>query len=400
MGKIQRKKAFNRSMEGKISDKGMTSRSKHSATEQRRRSKINDRLQMLRQLLPKVDQKRDKASFLMEVIEYIQILQEKVQKYEAVEFVRHQERYKRSSLYQDSIANASYVSSVSTTEVLDSNGYMRNRSSPVASGCEEAFGQPWISSMGQASVLHNKLSQGSQACQSGHENTCVLSKPISLSFSSQPCAVSSLERISVPQPMWESQAVPEQLLYHEEHAGIVEKDLMYSNAESSIASLQSQPTNNKSMPVSLNHVINRDHEKAKVSELSLGSRRSSRILDMHRDEVSNSLNRLAAEQQSKVQRCEQEVFAVQGDAINVSSIYSQGLLDTLTQALQSSGVDMNQATISVQIDLGKPGGRAAASNWPKAATLSTGLSQSQSRETSSSSDSELQRKKPKIEIDV
>ncbi|KAM0861184.1 hypothetical protein ACQ4PT_046047 [Festuca glaucescens] len=59
-----------------------TPRSKHSATEQRRRSKINDRFQLLREILPHNDQKRDKASFLLEVIEYIRFLQEKVQKYE------------------------------------------------------------------------------------------------------------------------------------------------------------------------------------------------------------------------------------------------------------------------------------------------------------------------------
>ncbi|GJN15884.1 hypothetical protein PR202_gb02829 [Eleusine coracana subsp. coracana] len=64
-----------------------TPRSKPSATEQRRRSKINDRFQILREILPQNDQKRDKASFLLEVIEYIRFLQEKVQKYE----VSHQE---------------------------------------------------------------------------------------------------------------------------------------------------------------------------------------------------------------------------------------------------------------------------------------------------------------------
>nr|XP_009385401.1 PREDICTED: transcription factor BIM2-like isoform X2 [Musa acuminata subsp. malaccensis] len=60
-----------------------TPRSKHSATEQRRRCKINDRFQILRDLIPHSDQKRDKASFLLEVIEYIKFLQEKVQKYES-----------------------------------------------------------------------------------------------------------------------------------------------------------------------------------------------------------------------------------------------------------------------------------------------------------------------------
>ncbi|KAI3820915.1 hypothetical protein L1987_08469 [Smallanthus sonchifolius] len=57
-------------------------RSKHSATEQRRRSKINDRFSKLRGIIPHGDQKRDKASFLLEVIEYIQYLQEKVHNYE------------------------------------------------------------------------------------------------------------------------------------------------------------------------------------------------------------------------------------------------------------------------------------------------------------------------------
>ncbi|KAL3018217.1 hypothetical protein AAZX31_05G017200 [Glycine max] len=70
-------------VDGKSTDqKPNTPRSKHSATEQRRRSKINDRFQMLRELIPHSDQKRDKASFLLEVIEYIHFLQEKVHKYE------------------------------------------------------------------------------------------------------------------------------------------------------------------------------------------------------------------------------------------------------------------------------------------------------------------------------
>ncbi|XP_065854915.1 transcription factor BIM2 isoform X2 [Euphorbia lathyris] len=70
-------------MDGKSSEqKTNTHRSKHSETEQRRRSKINERFQILRNLIPQNDQKRDKASFLLEVIEYIQFLQEKLQLYE------------------------------------------------------------------------------------------------------------------------------------------------------------------------------------------------------------------------------------------------------------------------------------------------------------------------------
>nr|AKN09599.1 basic helix-loop-helix transcription factor [Salvia miltiorrhiza] len=88
----------------RVDQKANALRSKHSETEQRRRSKINerqafnfilflflspclgcfrsDRFQILRDLIPENDQKRDKASFLLEVIQYIQFLQEKLQMYE------------------------------------------------------------------------------------------------------------------------------------------------------------------------------------------------------------------------------------------------------------------------------------------------------------------------------
>ncbi|KAJ4909695.1 Transcription factor BIM2 [Raphanus sativus] len=70
------------SRDAKESDKASAIRSKHSVTEQRRRSKINERFQVLRELIPNSEQKRDTASFLLEVIDYVQYLQEKVQKYE------------------------------------------------------------------------------------------------------------------------------------------------------------------------------------------------------------------------------------------------------------------------------------------------------------------------------
>nr|GEV50318.1 hypothetical protein [Tanacetum cinerariifolium] len=62
--------------------KASSHRSKHSETEQRRRSKINERFQHLRDLIPQNDQKTDRASFLLEVIQYIHFLQEKLQVYE------------------------------------------------------------------------------------------------------------------------------------------------------------------------------------------------------------------------------------------------------------------------------------------------------------------------------
>lgn len=48
-------------------------------------------------------------------------------------------------------------------------------------------------------------------------------------------------------------------------------------------------------------------------------------------------------------------LTVEGGTISISNAYSQGLVNTLTQALQSSGVDLSRASISVQIELGKTG---------------------------------------------
>ncbi|KAJ0241342.1 Transcription factor BIM2 [Hirschfeldia incana] len=70
------------SRDAKENDKASAIRSKHSVTEQRRRSKINERFQILREIIPNSEQKRDTASFLLEVIDYVQYLQEKVHKYE------------------------------------------------------------------------------------------------------------------------------------------------------------------------------------------------------------------------------------------------------------------------------------------------------------------------------
>ncbi|KAF8110780.1 hypothetical protein N665_0079s0094 [Sinapis alba] len=52
--------------DGKENDKASAVRSKHSVTEQRKRSKINERFQVLRELIPNSEQKRDTASFLLE----------------------------------------------------------------------------------------------------------------------------------------------------------------------------------------------------------------------------------------------------------------------------------------------------------------------------------------------
>ncbi|KAL1172277.1 hypothetical protein V6Z11_A05G338600 [Gossypium hirsutum] len=54
---------------------------------------------------------------------------------------------------------------------------------------------------------------------------------------------------------------------------------------------------------------------------------------------------------------QQEDLTIEGGTINISSVYSEGLLNSLTQALQSAGLDLSQANIAVQIDLGKHANR-------------------------------------------
>ncbi|KAL0463697.1 UNVERIFIED_CONTAM: Transcription factor BIM2 [Sesamum latifolium] len=53
----------------------------------------------------------------------------------------------------------------------------------------------------------------------------------------------------------------------------------------------------------------------------------------------------------------QDELTIEGGTISISSVYSQGLLNSLTQALQNTGVGLSQASISVQINLGKRANR-------------------------------------------
>ncbi|EPS57853.1 hypothetical protein M569_16965, partial [Genlisea aurea] len=183
--------------DGKNDDKANAMRSKHSVTEQRRRSKINERYQILRGLIPNSDQKRDTASFLLEVIHYVQFLQEKVQKYEG--------------------------------------SYQTWNSEPIKL-------MPWATGI-------------------------PLQQPNSTTPAADDGAAFSHMLLQGGQP---------------------------PPNECSGGGACPAPTNN------------------------------------HRDEP-----------------------AIEGGTISISSVYSQGLLNSLTQALQTTGLDLSQSTISVQINLGK-----------------------------------------------
>ncbi|XP_058112460.1 transcription factor BIM2-like [Magnolia sinica] len=264
--------------DGKGNDqRANTPRSKHSATEQRRRSKINDRFQILRELIPHSDQKRDKASFLLEVIEYIHFLQEKVQKYEAAFPGWNQDSmkfipWKHSHVLGESIADHS-------------------RATKTGAG-------PGLTFAGK------------------FEENSVASTPAML-------ANNPVESDNM------SPGTPYKTMDH--HPGLASKTIPVPGP------LQQ---NTFSSSVARNSGISLPTQRLMSDVENMASRPQPHLWQRPCPTDSDNLN-------------EQEELTVEGGTIRVSSIYSQGLLNSLTQALQSSGVDLSQASISVQIDLGK-----------------------------------------------
>ncbi|XP_047963880.1 transcription factor BIM2-like isoform X1 [Salvia hispanica] len=256
----------NNSKDGKNSDKANAIRSKHSVTEQRRRSKINERFQILRELIPHSDQKRDTASFLVEVIQYVQFLQEKVQKYEG--------------------------------------SYQPWNSEPTKL-------MPWRNShwrvqnfVGQPPTAKNGSAPGSAFPGRFDENS--LGVPMTM----QPGQTNPIE----PDHVMDAQGRPMDL-----HTELPNKSM-------------SMPL---PIPVSMGNDGPFSHtfgpSEAQSSECP---------------STADALNL-------------QDELTIEGGTINVSSAYSEGLLTTLTQALQSTGLDLSQASISVQINLGKRANRGA-----------------------------------------
>ncbi|XP_073270156.1 transcription factor BIM2-like isoform X2 [Primulina huaijiensis] len=247
----------NNTKDGKNSDKANAVRSKHSVTEQRRRSKINERFQILRELIPNSDQKRDTASFLLEVIQYVQFLQEKVQKYEG----------------------------------------------PF---------QPWNSEptklMPWTQVVKNGSSPGSTYPVRFDEN-CVVS-PTSM------------------QPS---------------HHHPIEPDLIRDASCRSIEPKSEVPSKAMGIPMPL---------QASMPVLSTNDGGISQTLNMTASDAQLPEYSMAADAANH-----QDELTVEGGTISISSTYSQGLLNSLTQALQSTGLDLSQANISVQINLGKRSNR-------------------------------------------
>ncbi|XP_075490821.1 transcription factor BIM1-like isoform X1 [Primulina tabacum] len=261
-----------------IDQKPNTPRSKHSATEQRRRSKINDRFQNLREIVPNSDQKRDKASFLLEVIEYIQFLQEKVNKYESSYSVWNHETSKITQRRNCHMGEG----------VVDHSQWANNGSGP-ASALAARFEE-------------NKI------------------------------------RVSPAMPI--------------NGQNLVESDI--STATTFKEKAQQPGLTSKAAPV---------HPPMQPSIFNLG--RTSAVASPLSPQQASDMNKTTSWIPSHVlqnrsctdywtrDKLKDQNLAIESGTISISSAYSQRLLSTLTLALQESGIDLSQASISVQIDLGK-----------------------------------------------
>ncbi|XP_015572073.2 transcription factor BIM1 isoform X1 [Ricinus communis] len=272
-------------VDGKSTDqKANTPRSKHSATEQRRRSKINDRFQMLRELIPHGDQKRDKASFLLEVIEYIQFLHEKVHKYEG--------SYQRWNNEPAKLVP------------------WRNGSRSVESYVDQSRGSN--SGAGPALLFAAKLEE----------------KNINLSPSVPGSAQNRVE----------SDVNSATTFMVDHYPGMTNKGIPF--------------------PVSLQpNFFNCGRNGGAVAQLPPRLVSDVENTASQPESQSNQTRSCTTEGAVAVDKLKEQQLSIEGGTINISSVYSQGLLNTLTQALQSSGVDLSQASISVQIDLGKRANR-------------------------------------------
>ncbi|KAL9326329.1 hypothetical protein ACSQ67_006974 [Phaseolus vulgaris] len=230
---------------------------------------------MLRELIPHSDQKRDKASFLLEVIEYIHFLQEKVHKYEGSFQGWSNEQEKLMPWRNNDKPAESFQhrgtdngSSPSPTLLFASKNEEKNISiSPTIPG----------STQNVESGLSTPTTSKTMDHQAG-----IMNKAFPIPISSQ-LNFFSPAQMSGP-------------------GGLV----------SQLAHRPGSDAENKYQPSVECQTMAATSEKLKEKEL-----------------------------------------AIEGGAISISSVYSKGLLHTLTHALQSSGVDLSQASISVQIELGK-----------------------------------------------
>lgn len=243
--------------------RGNSSRSKHSETEQRRRCKINERFQILKDLIPPNDQKRDKASLLLEVIEYIQFLQEKLRVYDA----------SHPSWTQEPAKLIPWRSCAQMESFIDHPDIMKS-----GSGHENVF-QPMRN--------EQKSAESNFSGDAAHRGKDLLS---------------GSDTSAVPL------GVPYQPSIHRSGTGVLPSD-----------TIACQP------------LLQTCWSKPSTSECPIAGSSS--------NETKKN---------------------------DVSSVYSHGLMKNLAQAFRSSGVDLSQTSISVELDISKRA-NANATAFPSAA---------------------------------
>ncbi|KAL7101092.1 hypothetical protein ACP275_08G035300 [Erythranthe tilingii] len=251
----------------RVDQKGNSHRSKHSETEQRRRLKINERFQILRDLIPENDSKRDKASFLLEVIQYIQFLHEKLQMYEGSCEGWSPEPTKLTPWKSNSGPVESFVDQSHFESLLSGQ---EDNVLPCPTSLSNAENSV------QLDLTGDSLHKSTDILQSAPNQGLPLNIPL------QP-------------PMFET--VPTQI--HQESFPDAEQFVQLAKSPFLRGGSYMEPC-----PFPINSA---DVDKLKTEN---------------------------------------------GEA-SVSSTYSQGLLSSLTNALLSSGVDLSQANISVQLDMKK-----------------------------------------------
>ncbi|RZB98761.1 Transcription factor BIM2 isoform B [Glycine soja] len=237
-------------------------RSKHSETEQRRRSKINERFQVLRDLIPQNDQKRDKASFLLE---------EKIQIYEQTYEGWNQEPTK-------------------LTPWRNHHGPAENTTDP------------------------SQASQNGSVDEKNNNVSPLLPKNVQNLIESD-FSMTTIQKDHTPGSTTEAVPLPMQMRL----------DMFDPIVSSGMATQHLQePVSNVNMP---------SHTQP---QLWLNKQSKGNYIVPHNDTMK-----------------EQEELVIESGSDSISSAYSQGILDSLTQALHSSGVDMSQTNVSVQIDVGR-----------------------------------------------
>ncbi|KAJ8448938.1 hypothetical protein Cgig2_030794 [Carnegiea gigantea] len=246
-------------IDGKSSDqKPNTPRSRHSATEQRRRCKINER----------------------QVIEYLQFLQEKVNRYEG-----------------------SYPGWNSEPAKLIP---WRNHLGPSKSLAD----QPRIVNRVASPMLVSgaKLDEEASAASSNIQRNTQIPEA--------PKATNTIDFKTIDQQSTMTyKAVPNSLRLQSD---------VYDPYGSNCA--EDRPSTR----------LSSEADEASLAQLQLRQNRMS-----------------ASEPVADDNELKDQEPALESRTISISSIYSQGLLDTLTEALQSSGVDLSLASIAVQVDIGK-----------------------------------------------